>query len=246
MDIKELLIGSWVFDSEKNTPVQITDNTIDGSNIEPILITKEILNDNGFKEDKNTMYYDFVVNDHETWSVIVGFYEKCNLLIIKTSLGEMKHPFNYVHELQTALKLFNIEKEIVLATDQEVSKPNKVRDEIKLIVADYILNKDKGFTIDEAVNKHYSRILKFLREDFKEDLEEAWEKGNDVGYEDGKADANMVLPRWKKNPYGEFPDDDDLEELQNREDFRYTSTMFLYKGYMIEIDEVFNKLPKEE
>ena len=131
MKVEELMIGDWIFDGDN--VAQITGITCDGiiettvtetSNIEviePIPLTPEILEKNGFENirdnevfllkklsvnvylgiylDKDSINIYLQNNDTESWPG----YEYYDLFIIK-----------YVHELQHALRLYNIDKEIVL------------------------------------------------------------------------------------------------------------------------------------
>lgn len=124
MKINELQIGDWVYDG--NSIAQITGITCDGiietthnqsSNIElirPIPLTIEILEKNGFKKDKKEeeMY-------KWNWSIIddcISYDKETGKIRIFHSLGNLVFvlPLRYLHELQHALKLCKIQKEIVL------------------------------------------------------------------------------------------------------------------------------------
>lgn len=139
MKAKELMIGDWVkviepdrYAGAQGTILSLTSQeggyyeinisdvnygylTTDVFNedIEPIPITKEILEKNGFEKDaRNESYYkwnwyilqDNVSYDMETW--IVRLFKASDLTFC--------HPIGYVHELQHALRLCEIDKEIVL------------------------------------------------------------------------------------------------------------------------------------
>ena len=84
--------------------------------IEPIPLTAEILEANGF-EKNSAKYYRIVIgkqmagDGYETQEVAIS--EK-GLLLIFTSVCDVRIPIKYVHELQHALRLCGIDKEIVL------------------------------------------------------------------------------------------------------------------------------------
>ena len=124
------MIGDWVVyngDVEYIDPIRIegmdiaTDMLITSdredvgfNGVEPIPLTTEILEKNGFvKDEKNdNMYYwnwrvidDCISYDKETSKVRI-FYVLCGLVFVKI--------VQYVHELQHALRLCEIKKEIVL------------------------------------------------------------------------------------------------------------------------------------
>lgn len=115
MEIQDLMIGDWVLDG--NHIAQVVLLTCDGiiettfnesSNIEvvePIPLTTEILEKNGF-------YYD---EDRKAYLMGVIFQvkpEKHGLFSFK--ICGCPYPLSAVHELQHALKLCGIDKEIVL------------------------------------------------------------------------------------------------------------------------------------
>ena len=113
----ELMIGDWVLDG--NNVAQITSITCDGiiettfneiSNIEvihPIPLTPEILKKNGFKYRHSLAewvhYNPFPLIDFTLLTDEEGFH-----------LDLPNAKIKYVHELQHALRLCNIDKEIVL------------------------------------------------------------------------------------------------------------------------------------
>ncbi len=131
MEAKELMIGDWVW--YDNQPHQIRELGIFGENrdgedypavcvgkpngiglilerdeIEPIPLTSEILEKNGFTKepDADGSHYRFILIDGHT---------KFSILYARSVfqwLGPLD--FKYVHELQHALRLCGIEKEIVL------------------------------------------------------------------------------------------------------------------------------------
>ena len=133
MKAEDLMIGDWVIDG-KNI-AQITSITCDGiiettfnesSNIEviePIPLTTEILENNGFKK------FDFLhIKGQYQWawwentliSVTLWCRELNNdtkdgmMLKIEAPNSSLCLKVNYIHELQHALRLCGIEKEIIL------------------------------------------------------------------------------------------------------------------------------------
>ena len=119
IDIKDLQIGDWVMDGKE--PAQVTILTCDGiiettsrvSNIEviePISITPEILDKNGF--EKRKMYYVRADDGFELWyypHLSNLRYEFQGKLVAKSPDG-----MNYVHQLQHFLHLCGINKTIKL------------------------------------------------------------------------------------------------------------------------------------
>lgn len=122
------MIGDWVYDKHYNgdiEPIKIyniygnevnckternrfdVDEIVSGtymSDLQPIPLTDEILEQNGF-ERVNGEYQD-----------VFYVYDGIELLIDNeyTLFGQCKMPIKYVHELQHALRLCNITKEIVI------------------------------------------------------------------------------------------------------------------------------------
>lgn len=112
------MIGDWVYDG--NSIAQVTGIICDGiietthnqsSNIEiirPIPLSAEILEKNGFtkKLDADRLHY---------WFILIDGHTKFSILYARSVfqwLGPLD--FKYVHELQNALRLCGIEKEIIL------------------------------------------------------------------------------------------------------------------------------------
>ena len=124
INIKELSIGNWVkfpygIDKIIDLPyvegkgicasfaASATLFPVSIEDLEPIPITPEILEKNGIKKEYNILYDDFYYNDDvsifkavDEWFVRIG---ATNSLYVK-----------YVHQLQNALILFGIDKEIEL------------------------------------------------------------------------------------------------------------------------------------
>lgn len=117
MKVEELMIGDWYWwEAEgKKYPLQVTKDTFklmdeDISNFQPIPITKEILEKNGFKKLENKCNYiihNTLIFDDFTLALCTYDYNSIT-------------PYNhicycrYVHELQHALKLCKINKEIIV------------------------------------------------------------------------------------------------------------------------------------
>lgn len=127
MKVEDLMIGDWILyksDSLENAfPIQVTREMFNKELVvwkdrfEPIPLTPEILKKNGILYEKQSYYY--VVKDdkdlectyyiqqilQEDWAigVDIGAYDCSVFARIK-----------YVHELQHALKLCRIDKEIVV------------------------------------------------------------------------------------------------------------------------------------
>lgn len=96
-------------DGDGNCEVNFAENEI-----RPIPLTVEILEKNGFKKDekdKNMYYWN--------WSICnncISYDKETGKIRIFHSLGNLVFvlPLRYVHELQNALRLCGIEKEIIL------------------------------------------------------------------------------------------------------------------------------------
>jgi len=124
MDAKELMIGDWVNVPKLNKPVRVNavyrtmikpnpdDDDVHASigdeYLEPIPLTEEILEANGFVvSDEKAVIPDVGV------VIIYGKYRRLdedNML----NMGDNLYPIRYVHELQHVLRLCGIDKEIKL------------------------------------------------------------------------------------------------------------------------------------
>jgi len=112
---KDLMIGDWVFDCKNISYNRMTSEALcafeDGQlAIIPIPLTKEILKKNGFEYDHyyhNWIYNEFTINYGHLIDEDDGDY-----LFIWVADTSVK--LTYVHELQHALRLCGIEKEINL------------------------------------------------------------------------------------------------------------------------------------
>ena len=139
MKAKELMIGDWVkviepdrYAGAQGTILSLTSQEggyyeinisdvnygylttdIFNEDIEPIPITKEILEKNGFEKDaRNESYYKwnwYILQDNVSYDMETGIVR-----LFKVSDLTFCHPIGYVHELQHALRLCEIDKEIVL------------------------------------------------------------------------------------------------------------------------------------
>ena len=130
MKIDELMIGDWLLyksDSLENAfPIQITREMFNKELVvwkdrfEPILITKELLEKNGFKRENLITSYNhyigidnrvslnddfYYINSRNTWHVHVDSEDYCTIANCELT---------YVHELQHLLKLCKIDREIVV------------------------------------------------------------------------------------------------------------------------------------
>ena len=130
MKIDELMIGDWLLyksDSLENAfPIQITREMFNKELVvwkdrfEPILITKELLEKNGFEKEnlitsynhyigidnRVTLHDDFMfMNSRNMWDVHVDSEDYCTIANCELT---------YVHELQHLLKLCNIDREIMI------------------------------------------------------------------------------------------------------------------------------------
>lgn len=125
MKTNEFMVGDWVLDGTQIA--QITSITYGGviettahefSNIEviePIPLTAEILEKNGFDcSDEEVVRYNFTDGDYQ------GHFSLRRMYSVNTPNGWSFFAFNvltiidYVHELQHALKLCGIDKNIEL------------------------------------------------------------------------------------------------------------------------------------
>ena len=122
----ELMVGDWVFNKHHNKAIRITpydffthghradgsqyllgDTPTIGKDLEPIPITEEILNKNGFyRED----FYSALDYNGE-YRVLCDGHQ---VAIFHKAHTEINIPIEGVHELQHALRLCRIKKEIVL------------------------------------------------------------------------------------------------------------------------------------
>lgn len=83
------------------------------NNVLPIQLTGEILEKNGFKKDeRNENYYKwnwYILEDNASYDMETGIVR-----IFNASNLTFCHPIGYVHELQNALRLCEVDKEITI------------------------------------------------------------------------------------------------------------------------------------
>jgi hypothetical protein len=122
MKANELMVGDWVYNTFSQQAEQVVeirqDQVIlaynDGNDydeIEPIPITAEILEKNGFESTPAPSERVWKDNDQEVWLDNEGENYWAN---IKRDEYYFEGYIEYVHELQHCLKLVGINKEIIL------------------------------------------------------------------------------------------------------------------------------------
>lgn len=110
--ISELSIGDWVI-------TQITDTLIRGvhdgieygalhKQISPIPLTSEILEKNGFVKDEEFICHSLECEEADFVEYTIGM----NRLYVKSSRCDITLTIKYVHQLQHALRLAGVGKEI--------------------------------------------------------------------------------------------------------------------------------------
>ena len=138
MELSDLMVGDWVMynpnvfiedeyePTKKEYPTQIQSGEDIGLAIEgcykPIPITPEILDKNGFSDYDNAGAWRLFLADDESYYFgfsSVYYNTKDNFMNVvrenkKGAQNQCKGNYKYVHELQHALKLCGIEKEIIL------------------------------------------------------------------------------------------------------------------------------------
>lgn len=128
MKAEELMIGDWVFIKDypiKALPQKVRPEHFVRSLVEfePIPLTPEILERNGFLANKHVYPYPYYEYEVKEIKLIIGFafpqgnktsYKK-PWVCIDTECVYIEHlPCMFVHQLQHALRLCGIEKEIEL------------------------------------------------------------------------------------------------------------------------------------
>lgn len=132
MKANELMIGDWVQHQEGKC--EVLSIHIDGitfwdkkgggavslDRISPIPLTAEIIKKNGFVndfyEEECVADYHFIRHDGYSFNTKIAHITWCNgNVIISTDFdGKVSKEIQFVHELQHALRLCGIDKEIVL------------------------------------------------------------------------------------------------------------------------------------
>ena len=121
MRAEDLMIGDWVCYKGINNKIAIADFGIDDahttwrSEIEPIPLTQKILKDSGFgyieEDNEITHFYLGDPNYCENMNLHIGNRGKFFWL---NTYSDCIHGIKFVHELQHALKISNINKDIII------------------------------------------------------------------------------------------------------------------------------------
>lgn len=108
MKPNELMIGDWVLDKKTNRPYKIigTNDLLFHNDYSPIPLTAEILEKNGFQQ--------ISTNKYVSGTVTIAIFVEEFLITIKSFGARVMITIKYIHELQHALQLCNIDKEIEL------------------------------------------------------------------------------------------------------------------------------------
>ena len=107
MKTKELMIGDWVYGTKlkRNGRVDRLEHDVEDDTVEPIPITEEILKKNGFLGND---YGEIIIGE---WRIMC---DCSNVAILHNEHVCLDIPIRFVHELQHALRLCKIDKEIEL------------------------------------------------------------------------------------------------------------------------------------
>lgn len=123
MKANELMIGDWVLLTDGPARVisiaqggiyfedRFGEGICSFDKINPIPLTAEILEENGWEWNKYELL--FIADEHDMPTLRWGYDEECENLWWFKHLGPIAR-VKYVHELQHALRLCGIEKEIEL------------------------------------------------------------------------------------------------------------------------------------
>lgn len=120
MKASKLMIGDWVYNPFTRKTLRLTFgrdlDLVEELCLEPIPLTKEILKKNGWiyqKYPDDEMFIWPLDNEIEMpFRLQIGM--DGNRYWVTAGIGGLICPINYVHELQHALRLCGIEKEIIL------------------------------------------------------------------------------------------------------------------------------------
>ena len=118
MKAKELMIGDWVYNPFTRKTLRLTfGRDLDLAEdlcLEPIPLTAEILEKNGFtRYRENEELWDVGVFRLDLGLFAVGIDNGCGTGMCMMPHGIMTFYCNYVHELQHALRLCGIEEDII-------------------------------------------------------------------------------------------------------------------------------------
>lgn len=121
--VKVAEIGSGLITVEYNNNIKEPYRICENTEIEPILLTSEVLEKNGFKRDPLWHHCDKDLDNYSI-SVQLGYANRIEYIKIAEKGKDNVIPsertklylthIKYVHELQHALRLCGIEKEIIL------------------------------------------------------------------------------------------------------------------------------------
>jgi hypothetical protein len=120
MDKKTLMIGDWVYNTHNKQNEQVQEigsglvmlnynDLYEYDEIEPIPLTTEILEKNGFIKSEE----DPILMGGIGCAIIYGGYKRLDEDKF-LSYGDNMYPIRYVHQLQHALRLCGIKKQIEL------------------------------------------------------------------------------------------------------------------------------------
>ena len=123
MKVEDLMTGDWYWwEAEgKKYPLQVTKDTFklldeDISNFQPIPLTSEILEKNDILYEKQSFYY--VIKDDKNLECTYYMQRVQGDWVVGVDIGaydcSVFARIQYVHELQHALKICGIEKEIIV------------------------------------------------------------------------------------------------------------------------------------
>lgn len=112
MDSKSLMIGDWVLIGNNHIRITSLQEGKDYVEAQPIPLTAEILEKNGFVEEA----YGWRKLNAANWCININIFngkERYALCVLGTNAQVTLHGY-YVHELQHALRLCGIDKTIEL------------------------------------------------------------------------------------------------------------------------------------
>lgn len=109
----ELMVGDWVFYGEKPVRILQLSEGKDYKEIHPIPLTPEILEKNGFSQDPLNGHV-FIFHEKSGEVIYYEYGPKYGLTIDNQLATIQDLKIKHVHELQQALRLCGIKKEIEL------------------------------------------------------------------------------------------------------------------------------------
>ena len=130
MKATELMIGDWVKPKNSAWPFKVSGISMEGvtkessnyykcDEIEPISLTAEILEKNGFEKvlDNNkipTYRIKWPPNSNYYFTILTGVDCYWNFDGYAMAVGAVQGKIDYVHQLQHALRICGIKKEIII------------------------------------------------------------------------------------------------------------------------------------